>query len=192
MQCFRLMGMPDKVIAFDELPSDMLTGFELCKAEGFTRAWKSWLGPRKHTIKIMPEINPITGQKRMFDPMVEEDSYFYLVDWNLKPNVEKWKQVEEYVRSRVPSDFRLMDKLEDMAKPLAPDKVSGITLEPDDVIVIPIPKEIVSPINQKKQNEVYSCEESGCGREFDAKQGLVMHKMKKHPKKEVIKEAVSV
>ena len=187
MQVFRLMGMPDKVIAFDELPEDLVKGFEMIKADGFPKYWKKWLGEKEITTKVPSELNPVTGQRRTFDPIVEKDSYFYLVDWNVKPVVEKWKEVESYVRDRVPSDFRLKDKLEDMALPLAPDKISGITLEPDDVVVIPIPKEVASADIAKKNEEklAFRCEEKGCDREFDVRQGLRMHMMKKHRKEEV-------
>jgi len=187
LQVFRLMGMPDKVIAFDELPEDLVKGFEMIKAEGFPKYWKKWMGEREVVIKIPSVINPVTGQRQVFDDFVEKDSYFYLVDWNVNPVVEKWKRIEEYVRQKVSSDFRLTDKLEDMAKPLAPNKVDGITLEPDDVVVIPLPKESVKA--DLKKNETISkpmvkCEEPGCDREFDDKRGLRMHNMKRHPKKE--------
>ena len=201
-QVFRLMGLPDKIIAFDELPEDLVKGFEMIKAEGFPKAWKTWMGEREITIKIPSELNPVTGQRRIFEPVVEKDSYFYLVDWNVKPVVEKWKQIEEYVRAKVPTEFRLTDKLEDMAKPLAPDKVSGITLEPDEVVVIPIPKEtkVVTEIKprqvvketpliqvvQKEQRAKIKCGEPGCDREFDDGRGIRLHKMKKHPIKEVV------
>jgi len=186
MQIFRLMGLPDKVIAFDELPKDLLKGFELCRAEGFPKYWKKWMGEMEIVTKIPSELNPVTGQRSTYEPFVEKDSFFYLVDWTIKPVVEKWKEIEAYVRSKVPADFRLTDKLEDMAKPLAPDKVSGITLEPDDVTVIPIPKEIqTNGISKKNEPTVmYKCEEPGCDREFDHKNGLRLHGYKKHPKKE--------
>lgn len=182
MQVFRLMGMPDKVIAFDELPEDLVKGFEMIKADGFPKYWKKWLGEREVITRIAPELNPVTGQRRTFEPIVEKDSYFYLVDWNLKPVVEKWKELESYVRAKVPSDFRLTDKLEDMAKPLAADKVAGISLEPDDVVVIPIPKE-ARLASIKNETVMYKCEEPGCDREFDHKNGVRLHTMKKHPKK---------
>lgn len=180
MQVFRLMGMPDKIIAFDELPEDLVKGFEMIKAEAFPKYWKKWLGEKEVTIKIPSEINPVTGQRRIYEPIVERDSYFYLVDWNLKPVVEKWNEIESYVRSHVPSTFRLKDKLEDMALPLAPDRTSGITLEPDDVVVIPIPKEERGVAFKNESKPMVKCEEPGCDREFDDKRGLRMHRMKKH------------
>lgn len=185
-QVFRLMGLPDKIIAFDELPEDMVKGFELLKAEAFPRYWKNWMGEKEIVIKIAPELNPVTGQRKTFEPFIEKDSYFYLVDWNLKPVVERWRKIEEYVRQKVSSDFRLTDKLEDMAKPLAANKTEGISLEPDEVIVIPLPKEILvsGSAKTKESGVMYKCEEAGCDREFDHKQGLRMHIMKKHKKEE--------
>lgn len=192
MQVFRLMGMPDKIIAFDELPEELVKGFELIKAEGFPRYWKKWIGEREIVTPIPPEMNAITGERRTFPPIVEKDSYFYLVDWGIKTSVEKWKKIEEYVRNKVASDFRLTDKLEDMAKPLAPNKTEGITLEPDDVVVIPVPKEAPALITESKDKNVsrgtVRCEEKDCDREFDgayAQNALRMHMQKKHKKQEI-------
>lgn len=191
MQVFRLVGLPDKVIAFDELPEDMVKGFELCRAEGFPKYWKNWMGTKKVIIKIPSELNPVTGERRSFDPIVDEDSFFYLVDWSIKPVVEKWRDIELYVRSNVSPEYRLTDKLEDMAKPLAANKTEGISLEPDDVVVIPIPKVVNLvdvPVVKKEivKKPTIKCEEPGCDREFDDKRGIRMHVMKKHPKKEEV------
>lgn len=187
MQVFRLMGLPDKIIAFDELPEDLVKGFELLRAEAFPKYWKKWMGEKEIVTKIPSVVNPVTGQRQVFESFVEKDSFFYLVDWNLKPVVERWKKIEEYVRQKVSSEFRLTDKLEDMAKPLAPNKVDGITLEPDDVIVIPLPKEVSGAgVFIKKEVETIKCTEPGCDKEFDDKRGIRMHMMKKHPKPEVV------
>lgn len=201
IQVFRLMGLPDKIIAFDELPEDLVKGFELCRADAFPKYWKNWMGTKKIVTSITPELNPVTGQRRTFSPIIEEDSYFYLVDWTLKPSVEQWRKIEEYVRRKVSSDFRLTDKLEDMAKPLAANKVDGITLEPDDVVVIPVPKEIIS--SEDKESVVYTkrnnlgdkkkskreitiekCDVGDCKAEFKGAYSYAsirMHKLKKHP-----------
>lgn len=181
MQCFRFMGMPDKVLAFDELPEDLVRGFEMCKAEGFPKYWKNWLGKKKVTISIPSELNPVTGQRTKYEPIVEEDSYFYLVDSNVKPVMEKWKEIEDYVRRVVPTEFRLTDKLEDMAKPLAPNKTEGINLEPDDVVVIPIPKGAPEVVKQNEPTVMYKCDAPGCEKEYDDKRAIRMHKMKAHP-----------
>jgi len=197
-QCFRLMGIPDKVIAFDALPERLLKGFEMCRAEGFPRHWKEWLGKKKVTIPIPPEKDFLTGQVRRFDPIIDEDCFFYMVDYSLNQSVEKWKEICDFVRQHVSKDIRLKEKLDDMALPLAPNKTDGVTLEPEEVVVIPIPLEFqekaASLVNangaeikkeaEKKKSISVSCDEPGCKFESEgayAKNALRMHKVKRHP-----------
>jgi len=192
MQVFRLMAMPDRVIAFDELPQRLLHGFEMCRADGFPRHWKEWMGKTKKVTQIPPEKDLLTGQVRRFDPIVEEDAFFYLVDWTINSNEEKWKEICDYVRQNVSKDVRLQEKLEDMALPLAANKTDSVTLEPEDVVVIPLPKE-AAPLLDASGNEpkksaplmVEKCPEEGCTAEFEgkyARNALRMHKERKHKK----------
>ncbi len=187
MQVFRLMGMPDKVIAFDELPEDLVKGFEMIRADGFPRHWKEWLGTKKKITPIPPEKDFLTGGVRKFDPIIEEANFFYLVDYMLQPIVEKWQVVCDYVRQHVDKDVRLMDKIDDMALPLAPDKSSSVTLEPEEVVVIPLPRD--AKIEEKPEApDFIKCDEPGCISEYSgkfAKQALRMHKQKKHAKEKV-------
>lgn len=198
MNVFRLMDLPDKIIAFDSLPQQLLNGFELCRADGFPRHWKDWMGKIKRAINIPAEKDHLTGQVRKYPPIYEEDSFFYLVDWNLKPVEEKWKEVCDYVRTHVSKDVRLKDKLEDMALPLASNKMEGITLEPEDVLVIKVlnddplvlidtEKEEKEKVDKNISRGKISCEEPGCGKEFEgayAKTSMRMHQ-KKHSKQKV-------
>lgn len=198
IQVFRLMGMPDKVIAFDELPERLLKGFEMCRADGFPRHWKEWLGKRELLTKIPPEKDPMTGLVRTFEPIREQDSFFYLVDWNLMPVIEKWKEVCDFVKQHVSKDVRLTDKIDDMAKPLAANKTDGVTLEPEEVVVIPIPLEfqeknvgLLTPSGQeikKTSSETANCKYPDCSAGFEgpyATNALRMHVMKKHKKEPV-------
>lgn len=156
MQVLRLMGMPDRVIAFDSLPEDLVQGLEMRAAAGTAfRPWRDWMGKKKRVTKISPERDPFTNQIRVFEPIVEEDYYFYIVDETLNHDMEKWEAISDYVRRNAPKDFRLKDRIEDMALPLAPDVRSDVTLEPEQVVVIPLPKpekpetaQIVSPTGQ--------------------------------------------
>lgn len=192
MQVFRLMDMPDKVIAFDELPERLLTGFEMIPADGFPRHWKEWLGKKKKYIQIPPEKDFMTGQVRRFTPIEEENYYFYVVDAMLQPSVEKWQEVCDYVRTHVSKETRLTERLEDMAKALAPDKISPITLEPEEVVCIKIEKEAAPLLDSsgavvvvKKDIKVVPCDEPGCKAQFEgqwAKNAQRMHKMKAHKK----------
>lgn len=192
MQVFRLMDMPDRVIAFNELPERFLSGFEMCRAEGFPRHWKEFLGKRKKVTAIPPEKDLLTGQVRRFDPIIEEDAFFYLVDYTLNPCEEAWKEVCDYVRQNVDRNIRLMEKIDDMAVPLATNKSDGVTLEPEEVPIITLPKEIPSLVDAKGNEPIkkgtefkIKCDEKDCIAEFASKQAVRMHKMKKHRKEAV-------
>lgn len=192
LKVFRFMGMPDKVLAFENLPESYSKPFELCRADGFPRHWKEWMGKVDKKTPIPPEKDLLTGQVRRFDPIVEQDSFFYLVDWNLKQNEEKWQELTDYVRRSVDKEVRLMDKLEDMAKPLARDKSEGVSLEPEEVPVIQLPAEeqkIIAAVPRRTiDKEVITCDE--CPKEFGSKQAIRMHKMKAHPIKETVAQPV--
>jgi hypothetical protein len=195
MQVFRIMGLPDKVIAFDELPERFLAGFEMIRADGFPRHWKEFLGKRKKITPIPPEKDLLTGQVRRFDPIVEEDSFFFLVDKQIGPSIERWKEVCDFLRQHVDKEIRLRENIEDMALPLAPDKTSSVTLEPEDVPIVPIPLEYQekgtqeSPkVEERKPTEIFDVKCDECKAEYTgphAKQALRMHKMKKHSKEKV-------
>ncbi len=179
MQVFRFMNLPDRVLAFDELPEELVKDFELCKAESFPRYWKDWMGKKKRTIKPPPERDPLTNTIRKFEPIVEEDHFFYLVDGRLGPSVERWEKVAGYVRQNVKDGYILKEDISAMAVPLAGNKTDGVTLEPEDVPVIPLKKELILP---PKPAELMKCKD--CPKEFENKRALRMHVMKKHPAKE--------
>lgn len=186
MQCFRFMDLPDRVIAFDELPEDLVKGFEMVPANGFPRHWKEWLGKKKRVTVIPAEKDPFTGQMRRSEPSIEEDYYFYLVDDSIGSDVDRWKDVCDYVKRNAPENFRLKEKIEDMAKPLAPNKTDSVMLEPEEVIVIPLAKAEEAKKAEEKAKNVVKCDE--CDSTFEgqwAANALRMHKNKKHKKAEV-------
>lgn len=187
MQVFRLMALPDKVIAFDELPERLVAGFndDMCRADAFPRYWKEFLGKRKKITHIPPEKDFLTGGVRRFDPIVEENYFFYLVDWRLEPAVDRWIEICAYVKQHAIKGTVLLDKIEDMAKPLAANQLDSVTLEPEDVTVIKLEKEapeLAQPSLQSEPVRMFKCKEDGCPAEFEKKQGMIMHTMKKHPK----------
>jgi hypothetical protein len=169
----------------------------MIKADGFPRHWKEWLGKKKRITAIPPEKDFLTGGVRRFEPIVEEEQFFYVVDWTLGPVVEKWQEVCDFVKQHVSREVRLTDNLRDMGKALAPDKTSGVMLEPEEVLVIPIPVEYQEkgePQNvpaahiEKSKGPVVKCPEEGCSAEFEgayAKNSIRMHTMKKHKKENV-------
>lgn len=206
MQVFRFMDSPDRVLAFDSLPERLVLGFELCRADGFPRHWKNWMGKVKLYTKIPPEKDFLTGSIRTFPPIVEEDSFFYLVDATLNNHVEKWKDVTDFVRANVSKDIRLTERLEDMSKPLAANKTDSVSLDPEDVTVIPIPLEfqekepvasmptIIDPPRPPVEKKFLNCDEPGCDYQAEgtyAKNSIRFHKQKKHPKQVAVAAAVA-
>lgn len=187
-QIIRLIGMPDKMIGFDELPEDLLNDLEMQNEKALPRYWRDWLGTRKRTIKIKSYVDPMTRKLIECAPIVEEGAYTWTVDWEINSNQEAWSKIVSYVRQNVQEGFRLLDRLEDMAKPMAPNVSESITLEPEDIVIIPLKKNIpdgkktdsAEPISSP-QAPSYNCNE--CGKPFESKQGLILHRTKKHPEK---------
>jgi hypothetical protein len=181
------MDMPDKVIAFDELPQSLIDGLEMHDCSKMPKDWREFIGIREKHIRIPPDRDPLTGQVRTYTPLIQKAPYAYLVDREVNFDRDRWAEIESYVKRCAPKDFRLMDKIFDMAKPLARDPHSEIDLETDQVIVIPLPK-----IEEKSEPEAASvtvveehkCDQ--CEKTFEKKQALRMHKMKRHPEKEPI------
>lgn len=208
MQLLRLMGMPDKVIGFDSLPEKYLEGLEMCNCTKLGRAWRDFIGPVERTITIKPELDPITRQMRTFPPLKETAPFAYLIDWEINHDKERWGEIMSYVRQNAPSTWkkgeetiRLTDDIEKMAKPLARDAHSELDLEPEDVIVIPLNHVIATPAPapatppappvplappqtpqpqspETPKTDILKCK--SCEREFDSKQGLLVHTRKMH------------
>lgn len=184
-QMIRLVGMPDKVIAFDELPADLLKDLDMQNEKALPRYWREYIGVRKRVIEIKSYVDPMTRQLIKCDPLIEEGPFSWVVDWENNNHREAWSRIVAYVRANVDKEFRLLDRIEDMAKPLAPNVSEQITLEPEDVIVIPLTKEADVKSNDVSSIRLATKEEAGfkcrdCGKEFSAKRGVWMHRMKKH------------
>lgn len=120
MQVFKLVdpGRVDRVIAFDTLPEKMVQGIKKMAAKGFPRAWLDFLGVNKNDETAQP---------------------FFILDFRtVNRDREKWQEIQNFVRRSTDKNFRLLDNLYDMAKPLASDSYSSLELEPEDILVIPI------------------------------------------------------
>lgn len=140
MQVLRLVmpGIVDRMIAFNSLPQRLIKGIRRGGIEGFPRHWKDFMGVKA------TEINP---------------QPFYFLEYTiLNADKERWQEISNYVRAVVDKEFRLLDKLEDMAKSLAPDSYTQMTLEPEDILIIPIPAEEEKKPKEsaklKKENDV--------------------------------------
>lgn len=186
-QVFRLMDMPDRVIAFDELPQDLLEGLEMCDCSKLPRQWREFIGIREKFTRIPPDRDPLTGQVRTYPPIVQKAPYAFLIDQEVNHDKERWQEIESYVRRNAPKDFRLLDKLRDMAKPMGRDAQSELELEPEEVILIPLPKVEAAKDPEaatvQLAPEMFKCED--CPKEFDSKSGVRLHRLKKHAQEKV-------
>lgn len=183
-QVFRLMDMPDRVIAFDELPEDLVAPFEMFDCSKLPREWRDFIGTRERHIKVRPELDPVTRQWIKYPELVEKAPFAYLFDREINKDKEAWTAIEDYVKRNAPKDFRLMDRIADMAKPMGQDVHSELSLEVEDVVVIPLPKvdaekEPEAQVTISKEvPEVLKCDK--CDAVFEDKRGLSNHKRFKH------------
>lgn len=192
MQLFRLMGMPDKLIAFDSLPKSYLEGLEMHDCSKLGRAWRDFIGKVERITQVKPELDPITRQMRTFPVIKETAPFAYLIDWETNHDKERWGEIVEYVRKNAPVTWkqagadgaevaiRMMDDLEKMAKPLGSDAHSEGILEPEDVNIIPLAK-IVEEEGPTVEVVTIDFKCNQCEKSFDSKQGILVHKRKKHP-----------
>lgn len=136
MNVFRLIdgGQVDKIIAFDELPKSMLKGIKTKAFDGFPSFWKRW-AKENSSIRVVSRLDSETGVRSE----VEEPCTFMLDYKTTNEDKEKWQEITNYVRRAVDLSVRLMDKIEDMAVKLAKDPYSELSIEPENVPIIPIP-----------------------------------------------------
>lgn len=122
-QVFRLVdpGRVDKMIGFEELPERLLKGIRRGSIDGFPRHWKDEMGVDKNDRDPRP---------------------FYVLEYKtINSDKERWQEIGNYVRMATDKKVRLLDHLEDMAISMANDSYSQMTIEPEDITLIPIPKE---------------------------------------------------
>lgn len=137
MQIFRIVkgGFTDKVIGFDSLPKSMLSGIGKGSIDGFARHWKKWF----EDVAVDEYRKDGTGP-------------FYILDYfSVNKDKEKWQEISNYVRRATDKNFRLLDKLEDMAIPMAEDSHKEMTLQPEDIVIVPIVSEDV--VNETKEEK---------------------------------------
>lgn len=138
MNVFRLInpGYVDKMIAFDSLPDRLLQGIRTKDLEGYPRYWKVWLKQNGalHTVKRWNE------ETRQYEE--KEETFTFMLDSLINEDKQKWQAITNYIRKAVDLSVRLMDKIDDMALPVAKDSHSELSLEPEQVPVIPVPLEL--------------------------------------------------
>lgn len=151
MNVFRLVngGTVDKIIAFDSLPKRLTFGIRTKPMDGFPRFWHRWLMENKST-EVVSVFNPETSMKEQ-----KEQPCTFLLEYKMvNADIQKWQEITNYVRKAVDLSVRLMDKIEDMAKPFAKDSTSELSLEPEEVLIIPIPQEIKKLEDSKEETMI--------------------------------------
>lgn len=148
LQVFRLVkpGKVDQILAFDELPKRLLTGIRKLD-ESKTRGLREWL---KEKGCLEKRITKHMVAKDTFETVEVVFPFSYVLEYTaINQDKEKWQEIVNYIRRVVSPDFRLMDKIEDMAVPMAADCTSEITLEPEMIPVIPI----IQPLTQSAASD---------------------------------------
>lgn len=203
MQVLRLVqsGHPDKLIAFDELPERFLKNLEMRGCEGLPRHWKQFVGEHERHIHGTLEKNMLTNKIEKVGEEVIVAPYFYVLWYReINQDKERWSEITAFVKRVVHLTFRLMDKLEDMALPMAVDAHGELKLEPEDLetngAIVPIPLEfqekdaLGKPSDEKATlatqsenlaNGTFHCIE--CEKDFKNERGLEIHMFRKHPRK---------
>ena len=204
MQVFRLVqsGHVDKVIAFDDLPKRLLEGVEMRPPDGLPRHWKAFIGDHEKYTPPSPEKNPVSGKVEMVGERRDVGPFFFVLNYKeINKDMERWQEIAGFVRRVVNLQFRLLDKLEDMAIPMSTDANSELKLEPEDLesggAIIPIPEQFqekgqaildkngkeVRPELPEESAGVFKCK--SCDKTFKNDHGLKIHMYRLHKKEPV-------
>lgn len=149
-QCFKLVngGFVDKVIVFDELPDRLLKNVRTKEAAGFPRSWAKWLasiGSMRPVMKTETSVDLARNWTFKYTPIGLEPCFFVLDYTDLNADKERWREICEYLRMNVGPEVRLKEKVEEMALAFAANPTLPLSVEPEDVPVIPVPREISEP-----------------------------------------------
>lgn len=146
-QCFKLVngGFVDRVIVFDELPERFTKNVRTREAAGFPRAWAKWLasiGSMRSVMKTETSVDLARNYTFKHTPIGLEPCFFILDYTDVNADKERWREICEYLRMNVGPEVRLKEKVEEMALALAANSTQPLSVEPEDVPVIPIPHEV--------------------------------------------------
>lgn len=145
-QCFKLInaGFVDRVIVFDELPERLMKNVRTREAAGFPRAWAKWLasiGSLRTVFKTETSVDLARNWTYKYTPIGQEPCFFMLDYMDINADKERWREICEYLRMNVGPEVRLKEKMEEMALALAPNPTQPLSVEPEDIPVIPVPRE---------------------------------------------------
>lgn len=145
MQVFKLVngGFVDRVIVFDSLPERFTKGIRTREIAGFPRSWARWLasiGSTRPVLKTETSVDLARNWTFKYTPIGEEPCFFVLDYADINADKERWRDISEYLRMNCGPEVRLKEKVEDMAMPLSPNPTSELSVEPEDIPVIVLPK----------------------------------------------------
>lgn len=168
MQCFKLVngGFIDKVIVFDELPERLTKNVRTKEAAGFPRTWAKWLGSigsLRTVFKTETSVDLARNWTFKHTPIGKEPCFFVLDYTDINADRERWREICDYLRMNVGPEVRLKEKVEDMALALAASPTMPLSVEPEDIPVIPVPPEVIAePIRHElvKPGEVIVVQET--------------------------------
>lgn len=148
MQAFKLVngGFVDKVIVFDSLPERLYKNVKTRAADGFPRAWAKWLaeiGSLRTVFSTETTVDLARNWTYKHTPIGKEPCFFVLDYQDLNQDKQAWRDICEYLRLHVGPETRMKEKIEDMALVLAPNSTTALSVEPEDIPVIPVPDEVV-------------------------------------------------
>lgn len=148
MQCFKLVngGFVDKVIVFDALPERLTKNIKTKEAAGFPRAWAKWLasiGSMRPVYKTETSVDLARNWTFKKTPIGMEPCFFVLEYTDTNADKQAWREICEYLRLNVGPEVRLKEKVEDMAIQLAANPTLPLSVEPEDIPVIPVPPEVI-------------------------------------------------
>lgn len=136
MQVFKLVrsGWPDSVIGFDSLPEDMLRNILRGPIAGWQRHWFDFMG---------------------VEPKDKGAHPFYLLDYMTRnADKQKWQEISGYVKRNAVPGQRLLDKIEAMAVPVAPDSYTDINIDPEDMPMIKLAEmEAEAPVEKPRRRK---------------------------------------
>lgn len=150
MQAFKLVngGFVDKVIVFDSLPEYLYKNVRTRAADGFPRSWAKWLaeiGSVRTVNKTDTTVDLARNWTFKYTPIGQEPCFYVLEYTDINADKESWRAIGEYLRQHVGPEVRLKEKIEDMALALAPNSKESLSVEYEDIPVIPVPSEIKAP-----------------------------------------------
>lgn len=159
-------------------------------------------------VKFVQYFQNIRHHDRNYEGFWDERTVFGLrLDYAYGPGREMWEKIVDYIDASLPRGEKMPDPVlvaKDQHSPFETHMArrsrsgSGLELVPADVPVIDLNKYIIAPtptvtvtvattavipeFKETVSQETFSCE---CGKSFEKKQALRMHKMKAHKKEAV-------